>query len=461
MAFARYNLTITDDSGNVVDGASVEVRHETVGAPLATLYADRDGTTPLGNPYTASDGGDAGFFVGGGAYRVTITSASVSRDWRYVAVGTGQETDNSAIRPGALYQWDTGTTDADPGDGNIRANNASLASATFLYIDDISHGNSNLEAFLLSFDDSTNGVKGDLVLVDLSLDTSATFKITTVTDAAGYVKIGVGNHSGETSFTAGAEIGVQFFRAGDAGAAAGEVTQRLQSVTPHEFLEIIWASNSTVDIDATAVTLFNGSGAAKRFTTLNETLDIAASGANGLDTGAEGASRWYYIWGIGKTDGTLDGLLSESNSAPTLPAGYDYKGLLGCVRNNGSSNFVTFRQLGRDVQMDVSGILSAGSATSFTAVDLSTAAPPFATQIKINAFLFSSSGAQDLQGFVTSHGSTTTSTYGGTPQLLGNLGTFGVGTPIEVPIDWANSRIVYRVAGTNARLSINSTGYRY
>lgn len=249
MAFGRYNFSVVDDNGNLVNGASVEVRHETVGAPLAILFSDRDGTTPLANPYTASDGANAGFFVGGGAYRITVTSGALSRDWRYVAVGTAQETDNSAIRPGAIYQWDTGTTDADPGDGNIRANNSSLASATFLYADDVSHGNSNLEAFLLSFDDSTNTIKGDLILVDLSLDTSATFKITSVTDAAGYVKIGVSNHSGETSFTAGAEIGLQFFRAGDAGAAPADAEYVVSSLHGSLSAERALTNTATVTWD--------------------------------------------------------------------------------------------------------------------------------------------------------------------------------------------------------------------
>lgn len=295
MAFGRYNFSVVDDSGNVVNGASVEVRHETVGAPLAILFSDRDGTTPLANPYTASDGANAGFFVGGGAYRVTVTSGALSRDWRYVAVGTAQETDNSAIRPGALYQWDTGTTDADPGDGKIRANNASLASATFLYVDDVSHGNSNMESFLLSFDDSTNTIKGDLILVDLSLETSATFKITSITDAAGYVKIGVSNHSGETSFTADAEIGVQFFRAGDAGAAPADAVYIVQTL--HGSLSAERALTDTASITWD----FGTAGQAKA----NSTSKAVLFGSGGSGTCAAGATKYIGAALMSATEGEV------------------------------------------------------------------------------------------------------------------------------------------------------------
>ena len=42
------------------------------------------------------------------------------------------------------------------------------------------------------------------------------------------------------------------------------------------------------------------------------TADVSASGANGLDTGSEGASRWYEFYAIAKDDGTLAGLLHRA-----------------------------------------------------------------------------------------------------------------------------------------------------
>lgn len=98
MALARCNFVVQDDAGNIVDGASVEVRSEASGS-LVSVYSDRSGSTPLGNPYTATDGADAGFHVAGGAYKITATKASFTRTWRYVPVGTMQEVDLAGAAP--------------------------------------------------------------------------------------------------------------------------------------------------------------------------------------------------------------------------------------------------------------------------------------------------------------------------------------------------------------------------
>jgi len=108
------------------------------------------------------------------------------------------------------------------------------------------------------------------------------------------------------------------------------------------------------------------------------TVDITTSGANGLDTGSEAANTWYYIYLI--WDGSnAAGLLSTSYTSPTLPAGYTAKRLLGAVRNNGGSNFVWFRQINRDVQIQTQLLASSVNATSYTSVAVSPAAPVWIT----------------------------------------------------------------------------------
>lgn len=93
MALARCHLVVTDRAGNIIDGASITVQRESVGFPLVAVYSDRDGATPLGNPFIAADGADAGFHVAGGAYMITAANGGFTRVWRYVPVGLAQESD--------------------------------------------------------------------------------------------------------------------------------------------------------------------------------------------------------------------------------------------------------------------------------------------------------------------------------------------------------------------------------
>jgi hypothetical protein len=76
------------------------------------------------------------------------------------------------------------------------------------------------------------------------------------------------------------------------------------------------------------------------------TVDITVD----LDTGAEAADTWYGIFVIGDStnQNAVKGLLSTSYDNPTMPAGYDRFRRVGWVRNNGSSDFIVFEQLGVD-----------------------------------------------------------------------------------------------------------------
>lgn len=75
------------------------------------------------------------------------------------------------------------------------------------------------------------------------------------------------------------------------------------------------------------------------FDTVSLTADLNVSGVNGLDTGAEAASKWYSLWAISTSRGEkLDSLLSLSATAPIRPAGYALQRRLGWVYNNSGGN---------------------------------------------------------------------------------------------------------------------------
>jgi len=107
------------------------------------------------------------------------------------------------------------------------------------------------------------------------------------------------------------------------------------------------------------------------------TVDITASGANGLDTGSEAVSTWYYIYLIyNPTTDTIAGLFSVSASSPTMPSGYTKKRLISAVYNDSGGDFATFLQQDADVfYLGLQTALAGGTATSWTSVSLANFIP--------------------------------------------------------------------------------------
>ena len=97
MPLARYDLTATDSAGNVISGATVEVRSEIPGQPLAPLKSDRAGTLGEANPLTTDANGAAGFYITGGFYKITVTAGAEVKTKRYVGIGLAQGSDNVAL----------------------------------------------------------------------------------------------------------------------------------------------------------------------------------------------------------------------------------------------------------------------------------------------------------------------------------------------------------------------------
>lgn len=140
-----------------------------------------------------------------------------------------------------------------------------------------------------------------------------------------------------------------------------------------------------IDINADCIILYNATNnAGKAYHDIDITIDITASGANGLDTGAEANSTWYYIWVIGKDDGTVAGLFSTSSTAPTLPSGYIYKRLIGAVRNDSSGNFVAGQwNNGWFYYNVIQTIYSGNGTTSWTDADCSAYIPENITRVAL------------------------------------------------------------------------------
>ena len=149
--------------------------------------------------------------------------------------------------PGYFYKFDTGTSDADPGAGELAFNNGTYASATVIYIDDADANGVTVVTDILTWDDSTSTIRGYLMIYDINdRSTYARFKITGAsTDASGYVKLAVAHLASNNTFSAADELSVTFVRNGDTGDTG---SQGPQGDTGGSGLAMTF-SNSTSDAD--------------------------------------------------------------------------------------------------------------------------------------------------------------------------------------------------------------------
>jgi len=117
------------------------------------------------------------------------------------------------------YNYTTGTSNVDPGTGNLAFNNLTLSSATVLYIDHEDVNAVDVSSFLDTIDDSTSQIKGTFKLTKKSdINTFAYFSIIgTHTHSTEYFAVPVAYVSGNGSFSNGDDSYITFARTGDAG----------------------------------------------------------------------------------------------------------------------------------------------------------------------------------------------------------------------------------------------------
>ncbi|WP_395448696.1 hypothetical protein ACHMW7_28480 [Aminobacter sp. UC22_36] len=127
------------------------------------------------------------------------------------------------------YNFSTTTTDADPGAGIFRLNNAAPGSATAAYIDNVDSDGVAATGVLDTWDDSTTTVRGVLTIRSKTNATIRhTYNVTgSVVDGTGYRKLTLAYVGGSGTLTNGAAHWLIFSRTGD----AGEVTSARQIAT--------------------------------------------------------------------------------------------------------------------------------------------------------------------------------------------------------------------------------------
>jgi hypothetical protein len=194
-----------DDSDSTIKGT---VMVQKIGAPQVfamyrvTGLTDNSGWTEVAVTYVAGSGA------------LTSTDPCVIKFSRTGDKGT------NGVTAGLLFNFDSSTSMADPGTGDFRLNNATLASVTAAAVSDLSAftGNPDVSAVVLAWDDSTNTAsRGFLTIKKTSAPQNfAVYKITGASaDNSGWTQLALTYVGHAGSFSNADPCDLEFAPAGD------------------------------------------------------------------------------------------------------------------------------------------------------------------------------------------------------------------------------------------------------
>ena len=228
---AQANTVVLTVAGSITDNGSYRTIPVTVSAVSGAFAADDSlafelagGAGATGPAATVTVGTVTTGSAGSSATVTNIgTSGAAVLDFS-IPRGDAGAVGANGTDPGIRWLFDTSTTtNADPGAGDLRFNNATLASVTEMAISYSSGetGNPSVETFVKAWDDSTTtGTRGTLILKKVSAPQNfAIYTITSaITDGTTYGRFTLSYLAGSGSFTAADPLAVQFSRTGDKGA---------------------------------------------------------------------------------------------------------------------------------------------------------------------------------------------------------------------------------------------------
>ena len=207
-----------DDSTSTVKGF-VTIKDQTTQSSYARFSISGATTDASGyNKLVVTHIDSNGTITNGGAVSIHFT-----RTGDKGTTGDTGTTGSTAGTSGLGLTWDNSTADADNGAGKIAWNNATIASATVLYVDDVDDAGATIQPYVDTWDAVTNTTAKGYVQITKEGTTStyALFKVSgAVTDATGYSKIAVTHVVSNGSFSDGDGVGVQFIQSGNDGSGA-------------------------------------------------------------------------------------------------------------------------------------------------------------------------------------------------------------------------------------------------
>ena len=158
-----------------------------------------------------------GSITDGGTYdKITVANLTSSGTFASGAtIGLAFFRIGDTTHSGLDYAFDTGTSDANPGSGLLRFNNATLGSATVMYINKTGRNGESLGTLIGTWDDASATHRGHGRVFDINDRTKyIEFDLNgSLTDATTYWKVPLSNVAGGTTPASGAILDVVFARA--------------------------------------------------------------------------------------------------------------------------------------------------------------------------------------------------------------------------------------------------------
>lgn len=197
------------------------------------------------------------------------------------------------------------------------------------------------------------------------------------------------------------------------------------------------SSSGTFTADEVVVETALG-GSSLKLSSYNQTVNLATTGAGGMDTGTAPVSGFVSVYAIAKPDGTKSILacaVATSSgtiySGANMPAGYTYSGLIGVWPTDSSSRFVAGIQLDRKVSLQkfISIFTNQTGPTTLTLQSIAAGVPAVARAADIcmysgsgsNSFAWATASDASGTGYVA--GTQFSTTFGSAYTGFGGVGS--------------------------------------